>query len=518
MNILPTSDKKWVILYKRNEPSKQIKCCEGVRSKRGITMQEKLVMLIADDVEVNRASLKVMFEQEYEVLEAENGAEALDILTEKEVDVVILDVFMPVMDGEAVLGRMKADSRLRDIPVIVKTTIDENMEVTMLEKGADDFIFSPCEPAIIINRVRNIVQKYVMRQMMLQKKIQEERHANRVKGAFIERISKEIREDTQKILGLCSSKVTCEEASSCETLEQISEQAEHLLTVVENVLDVSWVGEEAFVAHAVPFQLQDVVSEVMREYCTLFQKKGISFELETANVVCESLMGDCGHLRQIWGRMLKKAYKNTSAGEKIRTSYRQRRVGKGQVELEITVHGNLGANDGYPVTKSIVELLHGSMTVMDQKGEGVGAIITLPFRIGKEPVAQKTSFAGMKAIVLDDNEYFRNYHTAIFSRLGIDCDIAANGAEAAQLLENAYAKGRGYDICFANWYMLGGEDIIREIRTMYTSEQMIITCSTNEKERIESSMKAAGVDYVMERPVYQATLYQVLRDICKIED
>lgn len=481
-------------------------------------MQEKLVMLIADDVDVNRASLKAMFEQEYEVLEAEDGAKALEILDTKKVDVVILDVHMPVLNGEAVLGRMKADSRLWDIPVIVKTTIDENMEVKMLEKGADDFIFSPCEPAIIQNRVRNIVQKYVMRQMMLQKKIQEERHANRVKGTFIERISKEIREDTQKIISLCSSKSSCEENGSCEALEQIGEQAEHLLTVVENVLDVSWVGEEAFVAHAVPFQLQDVVVDVMREYSGLCQKKGISFEMETDAVECESLMGDYGHLKQIWGRMLKKAYKNTPPGGKVRTFYRQQKTGKRQVELEITVHGNLGFNDEYPVTKSIVELLHGSMTVLDQDGEGVGAIITLPFRVSKEPVAQKTSFAGLRAIVLDDNEYSKTYHTAIFSRLGIACDIAANGAEAAQLLENAYAKGRGYDICFANWYMLGGEDIIREIRKRYPSEQMIITCSTNEKEQMESKMKESGVDYVMERPVHQGTVYRFLRDVCQMEE
>lgn len=482
------------------------------------TMQEKLIMLIADDVEVNRASLCAMFEQEYEVLEAEDGIKALDILEEKKVDVVILDVFMPGMNGEAVLSRMKSDSRLRDIPVIAKTAIDENMEVRMLEKGADDFVFSPCEPAIIRKRVRNIVQKYVMRQMMLQKKIQEERHANRVKGAFIERISQEIREDTQKIISLCSIKSSCEDNSSCETLAQIGEQAEHLLTVVENVLDVSWVGEEAFVAHAVPFQLQDVVVEVMREYSGLFQKKGIFFEMETDTVACESLMGDYGHLKQIWGRMLKKAYKNTTSGGRVHTFYRQRKTGKRQVELEITVHGNLGFNDGYPVTKSIVELLHGSMTVLDQEGEGVGAVITLPFCVGKEPVAQKTSFAGMRAIVLDDNEYSRNYHTAIFSRLGIVCDIVTNGAEAAQLLGNAYANGLGYDICFANWYMLGGADIIREIRAMYPSEQMIIACSTSEKERVEHAMKAAGVDYVMERPVYQATLYHFLKDICKMDE
>ena len=148
-------------------------------------MQERLVMLVVDDVEVNRGSIRAMFSDEYEIIEAENGQEAMEVLRQKRVDVVILDVFMPILDGAGVLGQMKADNALRDIPVIVKTAIDENMELEMLEKGADDFIFSPCEPAIIKNRVRNVVQKYVFRQVMLQKKIEEEQHLSRVREKFI---------------------------------------------------------------------------------------------------------------------------------------------------------------------------------------------------------------------------------------------------------------------------------------------------------------------------------------------
>ena len=137
-------------------------------------MQEKLVMLIVDDAEVNRASLGAMFMDEYKVLLAPDGQEAMQILHREKVDVVILDVFMPGLSGGGVLEQMRADGALREIPVIVKTAIDENTELEMLEKGADDFIFSPCEPAIIKNRVRNIVQRHVYRQKALQKQIREE--------------------------------------------------------------------------------------------------------------------------------------------------------------------------------------------------------------------------------------------------------------------------------------------------------------------------------------------------------
>lgn len=478
-------------------------------------MNEKLVMLIADDVEVNRAFIKAMFEEKYEILEAEDGQQTMDILLEKKVDIVILDVFMPVLDGEAVLMRMKADSRLRDIPVIAKTSMNENVEAKMLEKGADDFILLPCDPAVIINRVRILIDNVVMRQDMLKRKIEEEQHANRVKGTFIDRISKEIREDIQKISDLCDVKLMCEDTNGCEALEQISEQAEHLLTVIENVLDVSWVGAESFVAHAVPFEFNSVLVELVRSYSPMYQRKGIVFSFESADIPYENLIGDCGHLKQIWGRMLKRAYKYTQAGECVRTSFVQRKVNRHRLEIEITILGNLGVNDGYPVTKSIVELLHGTMKIMDDHGTGVGAVITLPFRIGKATVAEKGKFGGMRALVLDDNELSRNYHMAMLSRLGLSCDIAEDGSVVTQLLRNAYTQGEGYDVCFVNWYMPGAEKIIREIRSLYTSDQMIITCSTNERAYVEKQMKDAGVDYVLDRPVYQATLYQLLKQVCE---
>ena len=123
-------------------------------------MQKNRVMLVADDIDVNRASFRAMFEEEYEVLEAGDGNETLKILEERKVDIVILDMCMPVKSGKQVLKQMKADPKLLDIPVIVKTVIGEERELEMLEMGADDFIFSPCEPEVVKKRVSNIMTRY----------------------------------------------------------------------------------------------------------------------------------------------------------------------------------------------------------------------------------------------------------------------------------------------------------------------------------------------------------------------
>lgn len=478
-------------------------------------MQEKLVMLVADDVEVNRASLRYMFEQEYEIVEAEDGQRAIDILRERKVDVVILDVFMPVLNGTEVLGQMKADSTLRDIPVIVKTSIDENMEVKMLEKGADDFIFSPCEPAIIQNRVRNIVQKYVLRQAMLQKKIEEEQHLSRVRENFITRVSKDIKGDVQEIITLCAERGQGEAINGADQLARISERAEHLLDTVDSVLDEAGLRHEELLTHLLPFQLQGVVAELREKYAALCREKGIHFMMEDCEVPYENLVGDYKRLKKVWNRLLEKAYHNTKPGGSINTGYTQRVTGKRQVELEIIVQGNMDPKDEFPITKSIVELLRGTMMVEDIGAKGMLSVVVLPFRVGKEPVTRKRRLDCMKVLVLDDNELTRDYYAAIFARLGVSCDALSNGAEAEQLLRKAYPDGKGYDLCFVNWQMLGSAGIIREIRGMYPPEHMLIVSVTNEKERMEEEMKAAGVDYVLEKPIYQSTIYHFLTDICK---
>lgn len=476
-------------------------------------MQDRLVMLVVDDVEVNRGSMRAMFSEEYEIIEAENGQDAMDILHQEKVDVVILDVFMPILDGAGMLEQMKADNALRDIPVIVKTAIDENMEVTMLEKGADDFIFSPCEPAIIKNRVRNIVQKYVFRQVMLQKKIEEEQHLSRVRENFISRVSNGMKQDIACIQKLCISKDGME-GSEKECLKEIEAHASHLMTTVEEMLGQAKLEHEEQMLHLFPFQLRGVITELTREYMVICQNKKIDFTMKNCEIPYDDLVGDGKRLKQVWSRMLKNVYDNTPPGGSISTSYLQRKIGKGNVELEITVRGNIDPNNEYPIAKSIVELLRGSMIVEDEEGRGIISVITLPFKIGKAPMLRQKKLGNMCAMVVDDNELTRQYHAAILTRLGVTCDTAVNGAGAMDLLHKAYVRGKTYDICLLNWYMLGAKDAIREMRSIFPAESMVIACSTNEKEQVEDEMKLAGVDYVVERPIYQSDLYHLLKDIC----
>lgn len=117
-------------------------------------------MLIVDDVEINRIILEEYFKEDYDILQAENGQEALDVVEKNKVDIILLDLIMPVMDGVEVLTRLKQDSRYTSIPVVATTARNEaESEAKMMEMGAADFITKPYHPTIVRCRVRNVMAR-----------------------------------------------------------------------------------------------------------------------------------------------------------------------------------------------------------------------------------------------------------------------------------------------------------------------------------------------------------------------
>lgn len=123
-------------------------------------MPSKRKILVVEDNPINRLMLCGILASEYEVLEAENGQLAFDILerSKEDISLILLDVMMPVMDGHAFLNKMKEDTRYASIPVIVTTQNEsEADEITALSHGAADFVVKPYKPKIIRHRVASII-------------------------------------------------------------------------------------------------------------------------------------------------------------------------------------------------------------------------------------------------------------------------------------------------------------------------------------------------------------------------
>ena len=123
-------------------------------------MDKKSVMLIVDDVEINRGILTQFFKNDYIIIEAVNGKAALDVIEKQPVDIILLDLVMPVMDGFELLSLLKKNEKYVDIPVIATTARNEgDIAVRAMEMGAADFITKPYNPTIVRCRIRNVMAR-----------------------------------------------------------------------------------------------------------------------------------------------------------------------------------------------------------------------------------------------------------------------------------------------------------------------------------------------------------------------
>lgn len=129
-------------------------------------------MMIVDDSEIVRASLVAIFEDDYKIIEVENGLQAMELLekTDTEVDIIMLDLVMPLLDGFQVLKRLKSNERLKEIPVIVTSQAEEDSESRALLLGAADFVAKPYNQEVAKRRVENVIADARLKQFEKQEK------------------------------------------------------------------------------------------------------------------------------------------------------------------------------------------------------------------------------------------------------------------------------------------------------------------------------------------------------------
>jgi len=121
----------------------------------------KKKILIVDDNEVQLSLTEVQLKTEYETTIAKSGKEALNYLFHGHVpDLIILDILMPDMDGWETFGRLRAISKLHEVPILFFSSIDDQKEIDRaFDMGAVDFIIKPCNSTELLDRVKKVVKK-----------------------------------------------------------------------------------------------------------------------------------------------------------------------------------------------------------------------------------------------------------------------------------------------------------------------------------------------------------------------
>jgi putative two-component system response regulator len=122
----------------------------------------KLNILVVDDDSINRMLIKAMLSHNSDIVEniveATNGQEALEIVEKQDINLVLLDVLMPVLDGKGFLKEFRSQKRNSNTPVIVLTT-DDSKKSEMLNFGADDILIKPIKEDELIKHIRYWTQE-----------------------------------------------------------------------------------------------------------------------------------------------------------------------------------------------------------------------------------------------------------------------------------------------------------------------------------------------------------------------
>jgi len=372
-------------------------------------------------------------------------------------------------------------------------------------------------------------------------------NANQAKSAFLARMSHEIRTPMNAIVGITAiAKHHKENPSKVEEyLGKIEVASKVLLNIINDVLDMSAIESNKIKIGAAPFDLKSVLTGISTIYYAQCRQKGIVFEMDTAEVNHEKLIGDGLRINQVLLNLMSNAYKFTPKGGKIGIFMKELLENDGKVYFEFKVtdtgegmseemiqrlfkpfeqegadtaqkHGGSGL--GLSIAKNLVEMMHGSISCISQKGKGTTFTVSIPFQVDQDAVQESTNLMDqtnlkeIHALIVDDDQETRKYTAIILDRIGVPYDLAKDGAEALEKLRQSNENGRQYDICFIDWKMPGldGIEVTKEIRKIYEKDMLVIIVSAYDTTEIQGDAVEAGADMFVTKPLFQSTVFNVL--------
>lgn len=268
-------------------------------------------LLIVDDVPDNLFLVRTILEEEgYEIIAASNGHEALKIIESEPIDLVLLDVMMPMMDGYEVTRRIRAMKELPFIPILLITAYDRANAVKGLDLGADEFIRKPIEADELLARVRSLLR--------LKHSIAERDRIDRQRQDFVSRLTHDLRTPlvaADRMLGLLQDGVLGEISPEIrEALTIMGRSNRNLLEMVNKLLDVYRYESGSKTINLQPLNLSELIDQAVQELRSIAISKNLELIADLdVHQPCQ-IKGDRLELLRVFNNLIGNALKFTEAG------------------------------------------------------------------------------------------------------------------------------------------------------------------------------------------------------------
>ena len=388
----------------------------------------------------------------------------------------------------------------------------------------------------------------------LQLAVQRETKANLAKREFLFNMSHDIRTPMNAIIGFTALAQThIDDRGQVEDyLKKISVSSQHLLSLINDVLDMSRIESGKVALEAKPVHLPELVHELRDIIQAVVSKKDLSLTLDTVGVENEDVIADPLRLEQILINVLANAVKFTPDGGQIGLWIVQKDTAPaGYADFEFHIKDNgigmseefqkhifeqfarertstvskiQGTGLGMAITKSLVDMMGGRITVKSEQGKGSEFTISLRFPIGEAktgqtpPAAKASAFTGKKLLVVEDNELNLEIASTLLKEAGFEVDTAENGKIAVEKVEAASADR--YDLILMDIQMpeMDGYEATRRIRALPDAKKAalpIVAMTANAFEDDRKNALHAGMNGHIAKPLDIQKLFQVLSELLK---
>ncbi|MEK7394107.1 MAG: response regulator, partial [Fibrobacterota bacterium] len=462
----------------------------------------------------------------------------------------LLDVQMPGMSGYELAELLRGDPKTRNIPLLFLTAFDadERQLFKGYRAGGVDFLTKPYSPEILLGKVRIFLEIFRARRdaernaAELLKARDEALAANRAKSLFLANMSHELRTPLNAILGFAQilSRASDLPSPHREKVSIILGAGEHLLAIINNILDLAKIESGKIETDSVDMDLGKLLDDVVRLLRERAASKDLELLLEQASSVPRRIMGDASKLRQILVNLVGNAIKFTSIGgvtlritspesdeanKRLVFEIQDSGCGMHREDLDrifepfVQLQQREGTGLGLAITRQYIHLLGGSLQVQSEFGKGSIFRIILPYLPAEssgepEDILDQGRIAGLEGaaakriLIVEDLRDNRLLVRSLLEPFGFQLKEAENGKEGVDAVREWHPHLVLMD---RRMPVMDGLETARSIRALPIDPQPTIVAMTAHAFRDERlEMMDAGCDDFIAKPFHDDELFLVL--------
>ena len=369
--------------------------------------------------------------------------------------------------------------------------------------------------------------------------------ANKAKTAFLSNMSHEIRTPMNAIIGLDNIALNDPETpeKTKEYLRKIGDSAEHLLCLINDILDMSRIESGRMVVKNEEFSFSKLLETINTMISGQCLDKGIEYQCHISPDIADCYVGDNMKIRQVLINILGNAVKFTPAGGKVEFDVDKKAQFDGKTTLQFTMRDNgIGISEeflprifepfaqednsstkkygssglGLAITKNIVEIMNGDISVESKKGEGTAFTVTLTLDDSKgqgETCKFEMEPGDIKVLIVDDDPIACEHAKLVLEKAGIASETVTSGAEAIEQVKLRQARQDPYNLILVDWQMpdMDGVETTRRIREIAGNDSAIIILTAYKWDDILDEAIKAGVDRFLAKPLFASSVMEEFR-------